>query len=152
MGKINFSIVPLAITHLDDIMEIEKLSFTIPWTREAFAEEVTRNKFAVYIAALFDGKTVGYAGMWKVLDEAHITNIAVHPLYRGMNAGSSLLEKLIEMARDAGIGRMTLEVRKSNAAAQALYGKYGFRDCGTRKRYYSDNNEDAVIMWKEDVI
>ncbi len=152
MEKINVSIVPLAISHLDDIMEIEKLSFTIPWTREALAEEITRNKFAVYIGALLGGKVVGYAGMWKILDEAHITNIAVHPLYRGMKAGSALLEKLIEIARNAGIGRMTLEVRQSNAAAQALYAKYGFKEYGTRKRYYSDNNEDAVIMWKEDII
>lgn len=138
----------MCIEHIDDVMVVEKLCFRIPWSREAFIEEVTGNKFACYLSALVNNRVVGYAGMWKVCDEGHITNIAVHPDFRGSGIGSLLLEKLMEIAKSDGISSMTLEVRKSNLVAQALYNKYGFEIAGSRKRYYADNNEDALIMWK----
>jgi len=92
------------------------------------------------------GSIVGYAGMWLMVDEAHITTIAVRNRHRGKGLGELLLASLIEGASAAGSGRITLEVRVSNESAQALYRKYGFRQAGTRRRYYSDNNEDAYIM------
>ena len=145
----NVKIIKMCQEHMDDVMIVETLSFRIPWSREAFIEEITNNKFACYISALIDNKVVGYAGMWKVCDEGHITNIAVHPEYRGSGIGSLLMEKLIDIALKDGINSMTLEVRKSNLVAQALYSKYGFEIGGLRKRYYADNGEDALIMWKQ---
>jgi ribosomal-protein-alanine N-acetyltransferase len=94
------------------------------------------------------GKAVGYAGMWQVMDEGHITNIAVHPEFRNYGVGSALMEALLATARSRGIVALTLEVRRSNFAAQALYRKYGFAEGGMRKAYYADNREDALIMWK----
>lgn len=137
--------------HIDDVMVVENLSFSIPWSKNAFIEEVTRNKFARYLVATLDGRTVGYAGMWKVFDEGHITNIAVHPEYRRSGVGSMLLEVLIEKAMSEGITKLTLEVRRSNFTARSLYKKFGFEDCGVRKGYYADNNEDAIIMWRENI-
>ncbi len=148
---LNIKVTSTVLEHLDDIMEVEKLSFKITWSREAFFDEITRNEVAMYFSAAVEKKVVGYAGMWKVLDEGHITNIAVHPEYRGNGIGSRLLESLIEKATGTGIARMTLEVRKSNLAAQGLYRKYGFETVGFRKAYYADNGEDAIIMWKNEI-
>jgi len=147
----NIEITRTSVDHIDDIMIVEHLSFRIPWSREAFIEEVTRNKFAYYLSAKADGKVVGYAGMWCVCGEGHITNIAVHPGYRRNGVGSKLMESLIEYARQNKITAMTLEVRKSNLAAQRLYKKFGFVEDGLRKSYYADNGEDAIIMWKRDI-
>lgn len=134
--------------HIDDIVIVENLSFKIPWSKQSISDELVKNKFALYFSAEFDSHIVGYAGMWHICDEGHITNIAVHPEFRGIGIGSLLMESLIEKASYLEIISMTLEVRKSNAAAQALYRKYGFQDGGFRKAYYADNNEDAIIMWK----
>lgn len=144
-------ILEMIQAHIEEVMIVENLSFSIPWSKNAFMEEVTRNKFARYLTARIHGVIVGYAGMWQVFDEGHITNIAVHPEFRANGVGSALVKKLIENARKLGITRMTLEVRRSNLAAQKLYEKYGFEVCGVRKAYYADNNEDALIMWKENV-
>lgn len=144
-------VVTMAVEHIDGVMVVENLSFRIPWSKNAFLEEVTGNKFARYITAVQDGKIVGYAGLWKVFDEGHITNIAVHPEFRGNGIGSILMEKLIELAKTEGVTSMTLEVRRSNLAAQKLYAKYGFLPGGVRKAYYADNGEDAIIMWKNGI-
>lgn len=149
MNKIN--VVKMSLEHIDDIMIVENLSFKIPWSRNAFIEEVTNNAFARYLTADINGKIVGYAGFWKVFDEGHITNIAVSPEYRGNSVGSTLLSELIDLAKYEGITCMTLEVRKSNYVAQALYCKFGFVIEGYRKAYYSDNGEDAAIMWKHNL-
>ena len=93
----------------------------------------------------------GYAGLWLMVDEAHITTIGVRPQFRGRGYGELLLVTLTEAALDINARWLTLEVRISNAAAQNLYRKYGFRDAGTRKRYYTDNNEDALIMWTDEL-
>ena len=144
-------ITETALEHVDDIVIIEKLSFTTPWSKNAFIHEIKDNKFAIYISALVNNKVVGYAGMWQIFDEGHITNIAVHPEFRENGIGSRLLKKLIEISREKGIKKITLEVRKSNTAAKNLYYKYGFKEEGIRKSYYSDNGEDAIIMWKHDL-
>jgi len=95
------------------------------------------------------GLLIGYAGLWAIEDEGHITNVAVHPDYRRMHLGSILVDMLIAQTRLEGLKRFTLEVRVSNQAAIALYEKFGFVSAGIRKGYYEDNNEDAMIMWLE---
>lgn len=135
---------------LDDIKaigEIEKEAFTTPWTENAFHNELTNNHFARYMVMELDGRIAGYAGMWLIMDEAHITNIAVRREYRGRKLGERLLRELKATASYFGARRMTLEVRVSNRIAQNLYEKLGFRVEGVRRAYYSDNNEDALIMW-----
>ncbi len=151
-GKsMQIEIVKTCAEHIDDILVVEKLSFKTPWSKESFIEEIKRNKFAVYFSAKAGESVVGYAGMWVVCKEGHITNVAVHPEFRRIGVGSRLMEALITAARNLNIGSMTLEVRKSNITAQALYRKYGFIEKGIRRSYYSDNDEDAVIMWKYNI-
>ncbi len=147
----NLEVVRTTLDHIDDIMVVENLSFSIPWVRDAFVEEITKNKFALYISAKIDKKVVGYAGMWKVIDEGHITNVAVHPEFRKCRIGSELMERLISEAKEAGVNTMTLEVRKGNFAAQRLYKNFGFTVEGVRKAYYADNGEDALIMWNNQI-
>jgi len=137
----------LNINDLDDIVEIDHSSFTSPWTREAFRQELTLNPYAIYIGAEVDGRLVGYAGVWIIIDEAHITNIAVHPDFRGMKIGEKLMMKLMETIMVKGAKRASLEVRVSNYVAQNLYRKFGFVEGGIRKGYYTDNYEDALVMW-----
>lgn len=141
----------MRLEHLSQVVEIEEASFPSPWSRYAFTYELMQNNFAYYVVAL-DGKRVaGYGGMWLILDEAHITNVAVHPDYRMNNIGRALMLEMIRRAVLMGIARMTLEVRPSNAAARRLYATLGFEERGVRKRYYTDTNEDAIIMWKDDL-
>jgi ribosomal-protein-alanine N-acetyltransferase len=142
--------VILAVMVLEDIprvREIEQQSFRTMWPREAYTHELRDNRLAAYMVARLDREIVGYAGMWVIMDEAHITTIAVDPLHRGQHIGERLLVGLIDDALERGARWMTLEVRKSNTGAQALYHKYGFREIGIRKGYYSDNREDAIVMW-----
>ncbi|MCM3768169.1 ribosomal protein S18-alanine N-acetyltransferase [Neobacillus niacini] len=132
---------------LDQIMQVEHASFTVPWSREAFYNELYNNKFAVYLVLETDNQVIGYCGVWIVIDEAHVTNIAVLPEYRGKKLGEAMLRKLMSIARERGARSMTLEVRVTNHVAQSLYRKLGFQNGGIRKNYYSDNQEDALVMW-----
>lgn len=134
---------------IEDILEIESQSFTTPWDKNAFLVELRENILAQYIVAEADEKVIGYAGIWKILNEGHITNIAVLKDYRGKGVGSLLIEGLIWYCMKNDIDRMTLEVRKSNTIAQNLYKKYGFVESGIRPKYYGDNKEDAIIMWRD---
>lgn len=147
----NIEILSLKLEHIDSVLKIDTLCFPTPWSRESFEREIETNKFARYVVAKKDGIVIGYAGMWLILDEGHITNIAVHPEYRGISAGNALLESLIEICKIESVTSITLEVRKSNSIAQNLYKKYGFIEQGLRKGYYGDNKEDAIIMWKHNV-
>jgi ribosomal-protein-alanine N-acetyltransferase len=131
---------------LDRVVAIETLSFPTPWSRNAFESELD-NDFALYLVAETDGLVIGYAGMWVIMDEGHITNVAVHPEHRGCRTAKSLLLKLIGWGVLRGVRRVTLEVRPSNRAALNLYYRMGFVPAGRRKGYYSDTGEDAVIMW-----
>jgi ribosomal-protein-alanine N-acetyltransferase len=144
----DIKVVPMTFDHIDDIMIVENLSFSIPWSKNAFVEEITKNSFAFYYAGVFGGKAVGYGGMWQVFDEGHITNIAVHPEFRKIGIASSILKHMIGESIKKGVKKMTLEVRSSNVSALRLYQKYGFINEGIRKSYYADNGEDAIIMWK----
>ncbi len=147
--RLKLELADMTLEDVDAIHEIEVLSFKTPWTKEAFFEELTNNKLAKYIAAKVNGRPIGYGGMWFVLDEAHITNIAIHPDFRGHKLGEKIVQALIAKAVEHKITKMTLEVRTSNTVARSLYKKLGFIDYGIRKGYYYDTGEDAVIMWKE---
>ncbi|MFX4262103.1 ribosomal protein S18-alanine N-acetyltransferase [Pelotomaculum propionicicum] len=141
----------MRLEHLDQVLEIEKASFPTPWSRDAFKGEILQNDFARYIVAIYDSAVIGYGGMWIILDEAHITNVAVRPDLRGKSIGKVLMLEIIRQAVMMGANSMTLEVRPSNNAARKLYQGLGFIERGLRKRYYSDTNEDAIIMWKENL-
>jgi [ribosomal protein S18]-alanine N-acetyltransferase len=132
---------------IDEVLVLERRSFTLPWSREAFYNELNHNQYALYIVLEDEGKIVGYCGAWLVIDEAHITNIAILPEYRGRRLGEALLRKMMDIAIERGAKVMTLEVRVSNIIAQSLYEKLGFQKGGIRKRYYTDNGEDALVMW-----
>ena len=132
------------------IHEIETLCFPMPWSEESILHDVKENPVARWLV-LDDGegRVLAYAGMWFVLDEAHVCNVAVHPDFRRLGYGRRIFEALIELAMENSMSMMTLEVRRSNTPAQNLYHACGFLDVGYRKRYYEDNKEDALIMYKE---
>lgn len=130
------------------ITKLDELCFTLPWSQSSFEKEIKENDLALYIVAEIDDDIIGYAGLWRIVDEAHITNVAVHPYYRKKGIGEALVSILITCSKEVGIVNHTLEVRASNAAAISLYTKLGFKPAGTRKKYYQDNDEDAIIMWR----
>ncbi|MGI5892127.1 MAG: ribosomal protein S18-alanine N-acetyltransferase [Bacillota bacterium] len=140
-------IMPLSAQHIDEITEIENLSFTVPWSKEAYLKELNENIFSFYLGVFWQERLVAYGGYWLIMDEAHISNIAVHPLFRGQGLGELLMRNIIVSSLSQGSTKMTLEVRESNSCAQNLYQKLGFVASGIRPGYYSDNNEGAVIMW-----
>lgn len=143
--------ITVGLMTLDDIEavhEIETACFKTPWSKESFRHEITENQCARYIVVREDGRAIAYAGVWFILDEGHITNIAVHPDRRGMGYGEMATRAMIQLAADSGMSVMTLEVRRSNEVAQKLYHKLGFIDVGYRKKYY-ENTEDALIMFLE---
>jgi len=140
-------ITRMAESHIDQVYEIELTCFSIPWTKQEFFRELA-NKHAFYVVALENGAVVGYGGMWHIINEAHITNIAVGEICRGQGVGRMILNALIDEAEKREMIGLTLEVRVTNAAAKALYEKAGFTAEGIRPGYYADTREDAIIMWK----
>jgi len=139
-------IAAMRLEDLEEVQRIEEASFTTPWPPNAYRSELLTNRLASYLVARLAGQVVGYGGMWLMVDEAHITTFAVHPAWRRRRLGERLLLAFLDLARDRHAREATLEVRLSNLAAGRLYEKYGFRPVGVRPRYYSDNNEDALIM------
>lgn len=135
----------------DGIYAVEVISFPTPWSRAAFTAELSDNDLAYYLIAERNGQIIGYAGMWIIVDEAHVTNVAITPEFRGQGVGILLMKALVEKAKEKGACRMTLEVRPTNAVAQQLYGKLGFVKKGIRRQYYSDNKEDAHVMWLDPI-
>jgi len=136
---------------LDEIIWVEQSSFRTPWTRGMFADELKNPEMAHYLVARADGHVVGYMGFWLIQDEAHITNLAVHPAFRRHQIGERLLYAILRMAKRLGAKRATLEVRAGNEPAQKLYVKHGFQVVAIRRKYYTDNNEDALVMWVNDL-
>ncbi len=134
---------------LPAVHAIEKASFAVPWPNDAYRSELTTNRLASYIVARADDDIVGFAGLWVMVDEAHVTTFAVDPRWRRRGVGERLLLGLIDIAVARRAREATLEVRLSNMPARRLYEKYGFRPVGIRPRYYSDNGEDALIMTTE---
>jgi len=124
---------------------IEEATFATPWSLDSFEKELT-NPCARYLVAVKDGVVIGFAGVWLVLDEGHVTNIAISEEQRGHGYGKALTTALMQYASNLGVSYVTLEVRKSNVRAQNLYKQLGFISVGVRKRYYEDNQEDAYLM------
>lgn len=133
------------------IEALEKQCFVSPWTYESLYHDIIENKLAFYLVAEIEGRVCGYVGVWKILDEGHITNVAVSPEYRRRHIASAMLWSLTDILRDNDVRRCTLEVRRGNEAAKSLYKLLGFEEAGIRKGYYEDNGEDAIIMWKEKI-
>lgn len=131
------------------VAETEREAFATPWTEEIFEHELTGNAYAHYIVAEVDGQIIGHVGMWIVLDECHITNVAVRSSMRGRGLGEALMRKVMELCVLNEVKTMTLEVRVSNEPARSLYRKLGFQEGGIRKNYYQDDHEDGLVMWVE---
>ena len=143
----NINIFPMTYEDINDVLAISFLSFPISWSRDSFITEL-ENNFAYYVVAKSNNIITGFGGTWIIIDESHITNIAVHPSFRGLGIGELILKSLIDLGISHFISSMTLEVRASNAIAISLYNKLDFKEEGRRKRYYEDNGEDALILWK----
>lgn len=146
----NISFEALCMKHLDEILKIERASFRTPWTRYAFIHEIQFEK-SIFLVIKLDGQVVGYGGFWHIFDEAHISNIAIDPQYRSQGLGKLLLLHLLEEASARGATKATLEVRRTNVAAQGMYLRFGFKIVSVRKNYYVDEHEDALIMWNDDI-
>lgn len=135
-----------------EVLEIERLAFSPGWSATAFERELSHNGMARYLVLeSAAGEIHGFAGLWLMVDEAHVVTVAVLPELRRRGYGRLLVHALVELARDCGMTSATLEVRESNGAARRLYAVYGFYEVGLRKRYYADNGEDAVIMTTEEL-
>ncbi|GAC1581670.1 MAG: hypothetical protein NVS3B7_16830 [Candidatus Elarobacter sp.] len=132
---------------LPAVLRIEAAAFTTSWPMNAFSNEIRDNKLAHYFVGRLDGAIVAYGGIWVILEDSHVTTIAVHPDYRGLKLGEEMLLKLLDEAIAQGASWITLEVRESNDVGQKLYRKYGFTTVSTRRGYYSDNGENALVMW-----
>ncbi len=141
-------IIPMTIDHVAQVAQVDLQCLPNPWSKDAFEKEMKENERAIYFVAEHQEHIVGYGGMWHIIDEGHITNIAVLPQVQKQGIGSMLLQALVNKAESLALMGMTLEVRKSNKVAQALYRKFQFESVGTRKNYYQNPSEEAVIMWK----
>jgi len=148
----NISIRRMSAKDIEPIMEIESVIFgEYHWTPQSFISEIENDLGNYYTAVDNTGKIIGYCGFWLIFDEAHITTIAVRPEFRNRGLGEYLLQKMIEAGYAKNAKWFTLEVRAGNIPAQKLYYKYGFKSIGLRKKYYQDNDEDALIMWTENI-
>lgn len=142
-----FAIRKMCSKDIDKVLEVEKCSFTIPWSKAMFRQEL-QNTSRLYLVAEISNAIVAYAGLWIIIDEGHIMNIAVDPSYRGLKIGKGLMQEILDIARKKQLKGLTLEVRAGNTQAISLYKSFGFEVEGRRKAYYSDNQEDALIMWR----
>lgn len=151
MGSPDIVTFPMTPADLDGVMEVERLSFRTPWSRDAFKCELTQTYTVYLVAKNAENQVLAYGGMHTVWEDSHVTNIAVHPLYRGRGLGERMMHELIARAIARRCHRMTLEVRAMNTTAQNLYRKLGFITSpgAVRKGYYTDTGEDAIVMWKD---
>lgn len=147
MGTSNYLIRRMTEQDVDAVVAIEEQVFTLPWSKESYLGEL-KNQFATYLVCDKEAQVAGYVGIWVVFEEAHITNVAVAPQWRGQGLGRVLMEEAEKVARQKNALRILLEVRPSNYAALSLYQSLGYMETGRRKGYYSDNGEDAIIMTK----
>lgn len=139
----------MTLADVPRVHAIETASFQTPWSEEAFHKELTENTLAIYLVLELDGEIIGFGGMWLIMDEIHITNIAIAPEVRRKGYGDRLVEAMVNYGLENGFKHMTLEVRVGNAPAIALYEKVGFKGVGKRPKYYIDTGEDALVIWKE---
>jgi [ribosomal protein S18]-alanine N-acetyltransferase len=141
-----FEILPARLQDIDEVMEIERLSFKAPWTRQVFLEELQRDWAHLDVVRERGGAVVAFLNHWLVRDEVHILNLAAHPDYRRQGHGERLMRHVVEFARAHRCRVITLEVRRSNHAAIHLYRRFGFRAVGVRPNYYAEDGEDAIVM------
>ena len=139
----------MTLEDIPAVHAIERASFSVPWPDEAYGNELRTNRLASYVVARIGDEVVGFAGLWVMVDEAHVTTFAVDPRWRRRRVGERLLLALLDLSQARRAREATLEVRLSNLPARKLYEKFGFRPVGIRPRYYSDNGEDALIMTTE---
>ena len=150
LSEIN--IVPMTKDDVEAVVEIEAEAYgKHHWAKSSFYDEMSNNLAKYYVAKTLEGEIVGYAGTWHIVDEGHITTIAVKKEFLRNHIGEAIIQRIINDCYKENIKYLTLEVRVSNNPAIKLYEKYGFRSLGTRKKYYQDNNEDALIMWTENI-
>ncbi len=147
--ELNLKIRHMRKSDVDNIMRIEKKAFNSPWHKDGFKSELTLNRFAHYFVLCSGSRLIAYAGMWVIIDESHLTTLAVDESYRGLGVGKLLLEFMITKAYQSGAVRMSLEVRPSNKSARRLYAGHGFVVRGKRENYYPD--EDAFIMINDEL-
>ncbi len=136
---------------VEKVYEIEKESFSTPWSKKSLRAEIENNRLANYFVCETRGEArevVGYFGIWVVLDEGHINNIAIAKAHRSLGYGDVLMGYIEEFAKERRLAALTLEVRRSNTVAINLYKKYKFVQMGIRKNYYQKENEDALILWR----
>ncbi len=146
MSEARYNIRRMVLADVPQVHQLEEETFATPWSLQSFQDEMEKNPCARYLVAEQEGKIIAYAGAWMVFEEGHITNVAVAKEWRGQGIGKALTAALQQYAANLGVQYMTLEVRKSNVAAQKLYEQLGFVALGLRKRYYEDNGEDALLM------
>lgn len=139
----------MTVADIPAVLIVEQDVFTMPWTEHAFVNELVKNPFAHYFVLELDARIVGYGGVWLVMQEAHITNFAIHSSVQRHGYGEQLFQEVLETAKQYDTRKMTLEVRTSNTAAQRLYEKFGFVKTGIEKGYYTDTKEDAFVMTLE---
>lgn len=142
-----FSIRRMEVRDIDQVLFVDKTCFTAPWSKEIYEQEIRNNDFAHYFVIEESGQIIGYVGLWIVVDDAQITNIALLPRFRGYGIGEKLFGYAMQYAIGNGASRLSLEVRVSNVVAQKLYRKFGLEKGGVRNNYYPDNGEDAYVMW-----
>ncbi|NLO83861.1 MAG: ribosomal protein S18-alanine N-acetyltransferase [Clostridiales bacterium] len=136
----------MTLADVPQVHQLEMDTFSTPWSYQSFVDEMQTNKSARYMIAERDGQILAFAGAWLIFEEGHITNIAVSKEARGQGIGTAITKKLMQYAANLGVQYLTLEVRKSNLVAQKMYRALGFIQLGVRKRYYEDNNEDALLL------
>jgi ribosomal-protein-alanine N-acetyltransferase len=149
--ELDVQLVPMRRRHLRSVMRIEVQVYPRPWSLSLFMSELALRSTRVYYVARVEGIVAGYAGLMMTVDDGHITTIAVDPAWHRHKIGTRMLLGLARQAIARGATSLTLEVRVGNKAAQELYRKFGFRPCGIRKNYYVETNEDALVMWADDV-
>ncbi|WP_332696760.1 ribosomal protein S18-alanine N-acetyltransferase [Halalkalibacter lacteus] len=137
----------MTLEDVEAVVDVERDAFSIPWDPAIFINELTSNQFAQYLVYEVEDNIIGYCGLWVVMDEAQVTNIAIHSRSRGQGHGERLLRYVKAFLVQMGVSKLSLEVRVSNTVAQKLYRKMGFVEGGIRKKYYADNLEDALVMW-----
>lgn len=144
------TISPMLRRHLRDVLTIERLVYPKPWSSKLFDDELAR-RGRLYLVARSGSELVGYAGLLMIADDGHVSTVVVHPDREGEGIATRLMVELVRGAVHLGARQLTLEVRASNERAHALYRRFGFAPAGARKAYYSDNGEDALVMWAHDV-
>jgi ribosomal-protein-alanine N-acetyltransferase len=142
----NLFIRKMAVDDVPAVVELDQKSFSLPWPERSFRFELTDNPASRCWVAELDGKVVGMIVVWLIVDEAHVATVATHPEYRRQGIGKRLLAHALRHIMQDGARSSFLEVRESNIAAQEMYRKFGYEVTGRRRRYYRDNDEDAILM------